>query len=409
MHLTLRTLWRLLHEPAILSICLVVFLADVMSGFVVPTIPLYATGLGASVALVGALSAVVSLISIFTALPIGLWSDRQGRKRVIASGMLLFALSSALYALAPNAYWLFPLRMLAGMAAVAVFSISAAYVGDVVRPGERGLIIGVYTTAMGFGFAVGPMVSGLLVARYGYRISYLVAAGVALVGWWVAWRFLQSSSRPAPVEARADQSVGVWHNVRLLFQNPPLLAACLGNFCNNLLFSTTFSFLPLYAAALGMNTVAIGSLFATRALASTAARIPTGILSTMLKSRYLMLAALAVAVLVMTLVALSQTPAMLAGVMLLEGLTYGVFLTAAQAFLTESAHEETRGAAVGLYGTAGSMGGTVGPLLLGLLAEMQGLAAVFVATALLLTLGWLALGYLTLRQREPGQLPAASP
>lgn len=392
---TLINLWQLFKQPAVLAICAVVFIADVMAGFVVPTLPLYATSLGASVALVGALTAVVSLVAIFAALPIGVWSDAQGRKRVIVIGMLIFVLSCVLYTLAPNAYWLLPARMLAGIAALCVFSVSTAYVGDVVRRGQRGLVIGLYSAAMGLGFAIGPAVGGVIAERAGYRVSYLVAAAIGLVGCWVAWRYLAAERAPEPIgQGHGRRSVLV--NVRLLLQDPNLLTACLGNFCINALFSTTFSFLPLYADGLALNKAAVGSLFAARALASTLTRIPTGILTTYIAPRKLMVAGLLLSALVMLLVAGTVNPLMLAGVLALEGIAYGLFLTAGQADLAESAAEETRGAAIGVYGMAGSVGGAFSPLALGLVAEVWGLPPVFVITALLLFVGGVGLWWRSL-------------
>ena len=147
---------RAARRPEILAICAVVFLADLTISFIVPTLSLYAKSLGASLVLIGALSGFVNVVSTLVAVPIGLLSDQQGRRRVITAGMLCFALSSFLYTIVPNPYWLFPVRIIAGIGGVAAFTISTAYIGDIVRNEDRGPAIGLFTTAMGLGFTIGP-------------------------------------------------------------------------------------------------------------------------------------------------------------------------------------------------------------------------------------------------------------
>jgi len=139
----------LLRRPEILAICAVVFMADVQ---------------------IGALTGFTSLIAMGAALPNGVLSDRRGRRNVIAAGMLCFAFAPWLYTLAPNAWWLFPTRALTSLGMLAVFMVSAAYLGDIVTRQARGLAVGIFATAMSLGFTVGPALGGLVAARYGYHL-----------------------------------------------------------------------------------------------------------------------------------------------------------------------------------------------------------------------------------------------
>jgi len=83
-----------------------------------------------------------------------------------------------------------------------------------------------------------------------------------------------------------------------------------------------------------------------------------------------------------------------------EGIAFGMFLTAGQAFVTGHATESRRGAAIGVYSTAGSVGSTAGPFVLGLVADAWGLAAVFQVTGALVFLGIGGLWYLRSRRRR---------
>jgi len=401
-------LMTLLRRREILAICAVVFMADVQMGIVASTFSLYAGSLGASPALIGALTGFVSLIAMGAALPMGVLSDHRGRRNVIAGGMLCFVFAPWLYTLAPNAWWLFPTRALASLGALAVFMVGAAYLGDIVTRQERGLAVGIFATAMSLGFTVGPALGGLVAARYGYHASYQLAAVLALVGFGVALLGLQKPhAQPrapdlAPAVAQPGAPLG---QLRLLLRNPLLMAASLGNLCNNMAYGVLFGFFPLYAATLGLNEAAIGGLFAARALASTVTRLPTGLLTTRLPSHILLPAALMLDLLVMLALAGTTQPLLLALLLAGDGIAYGMFLTAGQSLVTETAGAAERGAAIGLYTMAGSIGGAAGPFALGLIAEAWGLASVFVATAALMLIGVALLWVLSARQRRLAVVP----
>ncbi|MFN8443154.1 MAG: MFS transporter [Caldilineaceae bacterium] len=379
------SLLRAARRPEILAICAVVFLADVTMGFIVPTLSLYAQSLGASLALIGAISGSVNVVSTLVAVPIGLLSDQQGRRRVISVGMFCFALSAILYTVVPNPYWLFPVRVIAGIGSVASFTIATAYIGDIVRHEDRGPAIGLFTTAMGLGFTIGPAIGGLVATYYGYRGSYRLAAVIGLIGMVIAYQALREP-KTGTAELSTARAIAITGSLRqrlaALSQHPGLLAACLTNLTGSMIFNVVFSFVPLLAAGLGSNDAAIGSLFAARGLASACSRLPTGLLTTRFGARRLILISMLVSTGIMLGLARANTAA-LPLLLIFEGISYGMMLTAGHAYLTEQTDNATRGVATGVYGMMGSIGGASGPLLMGFVADWWGLPAVFWCSAAL--------------------------
>jgi len=380
---------RVLSRHDILSLCLMIFSADVVSGIIAPNFALYATSIGATMALVGTLTAVEGLSRIVVSVPVGLASDRCGRKPVLVGGMATFALASLGYTVAPNPYWLLPCKALVGVAMVGTFFVGMAYIGDVVDTRDRGPAIGLYTTFMGSGFALGSAVGGAASSRWGFAGSYYVAAGVAMLGALIALWGLKG--RPAG-QSSAQSSAPVTRSRRsawaLLGHSRPLLAACVANLCNNMWYSgLVASFFAVYADQIGLPTAIIGSIFALRAVMSTIARLPTGLASGRLSSRRLMVVALGLAAAAIMGIQATSSTALLAVLLAVEGVAYGMFLTSGQAFVTNHFDDATRGAAVGVYSTAGGIGSTGGPLVLGLIAQLWGVRPVFWAMALLIVLG----------------------
>jgi MFS family permease len=389
----------LLFRRELASVFVMVFIADLVVGIFSPTFSLYATGLGASVAFVGLLSSLVGLTRIVSSVPIGMLSDERGRKGVLVFGMLLLAVTAFLYTLASDAYQLLPIRMLHGIVITSTFFIGMAYAGDRVAKADRGLVSGVYTTCMGLGFAAGSALGGGMAARLGYTATFRVAGLLALVGFGVAWWGL---SKPAQ-QRREVRTVSPIGRLGMLAREPQLLAASLGYLLIILMFDAAIvNFFPLYAETLLIGQAAIGTMFAIRALASTSVRLPTGVGSTRVPSRYLMTAALVLGMVMVWSICFLTSPLALTIVLAGEGICFGMFLTSGQTFVTEQVDEADRGAAMGVYSMTGSIASTAGPFLMGAVAALWGLRSVFWFTGALVFVGILAFLYLSSR---PG--PAA--
>jgi MFS family permease len=399
----MQALRRVLRREVI-TICAVIFLADVMSGVVSPTFSLYAQQLGASLTVVGALSSTIGLTRLFSSMPIGVISDRVGRKAVITLGMVLFALAAIAYALSPNALWLFPSRIVGGVAMVCTFFMGFAYVGDIVTPQERGLAYGLYTTSMGTGFTVGPLFGAAIAERYGIAGSYLAAAALALLGAAIASRGLKRITNHVGGHEKAQRRLP-WSGGGNMLRQPRILASSLGNLLMSLSFGgAVANFFPIYAASLAVPQAAISSMFSVRALGSTLARLPTGAITHRVPSRWLMYTALALAMVVQLAMTQANSTTWLGVLLVMEGIAFGSFLIAGQLFVAENSTPGTRGAAVGVYSTAGSMGSTVSALMFGAVADRFGVRLVFRLAGLLILAGLLVIVWLSTR-REPAVVP----
>ncbi len=390
-------LWSLLRCKEFLAVLVMIFAADLATGIFSPTFSLYATSLGATFTLVGLLSSVVGLTRIVASIPIGMISDALGRKPVLLTGMLLLAVSSYLYTVVTDPYLLLPMRMMTGIVITSTFFIGMAYVGDVVPKADRGLASGMYTTCMGLGFTLGSFLGGRLAASAGYVLTFRTAAVLALIGFGVAWWGLSSAQEREPADPRLPSPL---RKLGLLARQPALLAVSLGYLLTILMFDAAIvSFLPLYAASLSIGQAAVGVMFSFRALASTLVRLPTGVLTTRLASRRLMLAALFLGMVMVFSICFLSSPIPLALALAGEGIGFGMYLTAGQAFITQRFDESQRGTAMGLYSMTGSIGATLGPLLLGAVADLWGLRAVFLSTGILVALGIGAILYIASRER----------
>ncbi len=379
--------YRRLMRRDVLDICLLIFIADVVTGVQTPLFPLYTTSLGASLGVLGLITAVLGLTRLASALPIGMLSDRLDRKTVLVGGMVAFAISFALYALAPNAGWLVLPRVVQALAMVATFPLGIAYIGDIVETRDRGAAIGVYTAAMGSGFAVGPLLGGWVASVAGYPAAYLTGAVIAVGGAaFGALRLVRKKARPG--EATLAQRLVDLPALAALIRQPAMVMACLANIAMTLsMTGAIFTYFPVYARGVGISTVTIGTLFAWRSIASASGRVPMGPLSARLPAHWTLAAVLVIEAGIDLAISRTTSPAWLTALLILEGVGFGVFLVSGQSAVASTADTSNRGAAVGLFWMAGSFGDLFGPIGLGLVAQSLGVIAVFQTVAIAVAVG----------------------
>jgi len=370
------------------ALCLVILLADVLAGIVVPTFSLHAQALGVSLGALGTLGALGGIVQLAASIPFGILSDRVGRPIMIVGGMACFGLGLLCFALAQGLPLLILGRVFLGLAPVATFQIGTAQLGDITTPGQRSFAFGLYATAMGLGFTIGPLIGGQLAERAGTPAAYLVGAAIALIGVALTLRTVH------PVGSKGARVTGArgLRGVAAILGRADIALVCLGNLLVTWTFAGAVStFFPLYGETLGLTAATLGSFFALRAFVSALGRLPNALIVRAFGNRAVLFAALAIEAAIMFALGHVTAPALLALLLACEGLAYGAYLVAGQAYIADQSTAENRGTATGLYGMAASLGGVTAPAAMGVLATRAGLPAVFTATAWLLVVGLLAI------------------
>ena len=105
----------------------------------------------------------------------GSLADRLGRRRVFATGLVIFSGASLLCALAPDPTFLNLARAVQGVGGAVMFAVSLALIAQEFEAGrERGMAMGAYGATIGVAVAVGPLVGGALTDSLGWEsIFYL--------------------------------------------------------------------------------------------------------------------------------------------------------------------------------------------------------------------------------------------
>ena len=123
----------------------------------------------------------VQVLTTILAKPLmGKISDRWGRKPIIVLGMVLCAGSFAAIPLLTSFATLMLTALVFGLGEAFVTSSSAALVADICQEKHFGTAMGTFGTIFDVGHASGPILAGLLIARFDYFTSFVIMGALLL-------------------------------------------------------------------------------------------------------------------------------------------------------------------------------------------------------------------------------------
>src|SRR5947207_8375151 len=114
-------------------------------------------------------------------LAFGRVGDMWSHGRVFRAGLLWSVVAFLLCAVAPSFGWLLFFRFLQGIAAGLIISCAPALVTSLYPEARRSHALGIFTMMFALGSAVGPLIGGALVARWGWPAVFWFRAPIALV------------------------------------------------------------------------------------------------------------------------------------------------------------------------------------------------------------------------------------
>lgn len=163
---------------------------------VLPVLSLYARGLEHSTPFLAGLAVgAYGLTQTLLQVPVGMLSDRLGRKKIIAAGLAVYALGSILAASSSTITGLILGRLIQGAGAIA--SVVTAMVADLTREEVRTQAMVFVGITVGISFTLGFILGPLLAARWGVPHLFWLIAAFDLLGILYLWLFI-----PEPETAR---------------------------------------------------------------------------------------------------------------------------------------------------------------------------------------------------------------
>jgi MFS transporter, DHA1 family, multidrug resistance protein len=346
----------------------------------IPVVPLYARLLGADTFQVGMINSAFLLMAGLLSMPLGILSDRLGRKLLILGGLILSACSSFLLAFSISALQMVGIYLLFGISLAMFAPTMMSYVADVTPPTHLGRAYGWYTMALYGGMSMGPATGGMMAEWLGFGAVFILSGMMILLVFGMAFFFLPRARHVVIHHPPKRDTVVV---LKDLSKNIRLLGCWLVTLGGCFAFGMFVTFVPLHASEQGMNAGQIGLIFAVQAASNALSRIPFGRLSDKVARRSSLvvmgLFGLSVAIAGFG-VASNMLEFVLCGIGL--GVSMGVAFTSVGALIPELVGADSRGLAMGGYNSSIYIGMMLSSLVMGALAGKLGFSNCFYLVAL---------------------------
>lgn len=167
-------------------------------------------------------------------IPMGMLSDRIGRKPVIIGGLVCFALGSIIAGMADSMTWLIIGRVLQGAGAIAGAVMALA--ADVTRESQRTKVMAIIGISIGFSFYLALLLGPVLSSSYGLSGIFYITALLSVAGIGLVVFIVPNAANIAP---SADTLPRLAH-IKALFTHPQLrllnISVCLLHMFITILF-----------------------------------------------------------------------------------------------------------------------------------------------------------------------------
>lgn len=306
-------------------------------------------------------------------IPLGMASDRYGRRTVVVAGMVLFVVGGAVCAQASSIEWIIVGRVIQGLGAVS--AAITAWVADATRPEVRTRAMAMVGGSIGLSFAVSLVLAPLLTGRFGLSGLFWAITFLGFVCLLIAaWAVPGVPRSPAPI---------VQVRLREVLTHADLLRLNLGVFCLHFILMAIFMVAPgMLAERGGYQTEQLWQVYLPIILLSFVFMVPLVFLTeTRRWHRGILLSC--VAALVVVLAALAFPMGLVGTVAWLVAffVAFNVLEALQPSLVSRLAPATYKGMALGLYNTAQALGVFAGAAAGGVLVS-RGVAPVF----------WLAAG-----------------
>jgi MFS family permease len=384
-----------------LAVYLPTFLLAYGQGIVLPTMPLYALEFNPSIGLASLAVAALAFGTLIADVPSGMILEKLGRRPMMLLGTLLVSLSYLGLAMASSYSELLIFRVIAGVG-TAFWGISRlAFMTDVIPIESRGRSLSMFGGIQRIGTFVGPVTGGLVASAIDLRASFFVAAALGLSATVMSFLFVPET-RPS-TSTTFRRRWGILGGV-LRRSWKDLLGAGSAQIFAQAIRSGRQIIVPLYGATvIGLSAAEVGTIISISAVIDMSLFLPAGMLMDRLGRKYATIPSFIVMAIGMALLPFTSSFITLLAATAVMGLGNGLGSGTMMTLGADLAPKEAAGEFLGLWRLVGDTGQMGGPIVVGGVADLIGLAP---AALVLAGIGVLAAGTIYVAVEETLKRPA---
>ena len=364
----------------VLSIYVPSFFIFVGMSIVSPILPLFAKSFNVSYTLVSLAISSYAFGRLLADIPCGMLSDKIGRRPLMIWGTLILALTAFLNARAGSFAEFLVLRTIQGVGSAMWMTSRTTLLADILKPEERGRVMGYFQTFQLLGSSAGPVIGGYVATWWGMQSTFTFYGALGVISLIITYLWIHE---PENITVKKNDAHFDLPTTKRLLSNRSYSLACVATFA--IFFMRTGirgTMIPLYAdAELGLNETQIGTLISYATLVNLFLTIPMGRSIDYHGRKPVIVKSLFVTMLSSIFFPFTTDYLTMAIGAILLGIGTSGAGQAPLAMATDATTDEPRGISMGLYRLFGDIGFLVGPIILGFIADNVNLPAPFYFTA----------------------------
>lgn len=348
---------------SLLRLYAIVFLVMISFSFLYLAIPLYMFALGATQFEIGLQGLIYYGVQAPLTPLVGKFSDRFGRKKLIALGLLLNAFASSALISTGDIGVILVIAVAQGVGAACYWPIIESLIADSSPVGSLGESMGLYSVSFGVGLVVGPVLAGFL-KDVSIILVFVIAAVFSLIPIVVLIRLKEKVKKKSETSTRSESGV-----LRLTgIERSSLIFSSIAVVAYGLIVGALSQIFPVYGAILGFTGTQIGLLLTFLNFSRIIGNFVTGPLSNRFSKRMVTTAGVALSSLVLLLSVFNSYASLLISLVIV-GLGIGIVYPSSLAFISESSSIK-RGMLIGFFDAFLTVGIALGAQLGGLIADI---------------------------------------
>lgn len=357
---------------------------------VLPVLALHARELpgaaaGEEMKMVGYAMAAYAMTQALFQLPLGMASDKFGRKKVIYAGMLLFAIGSLMATFAESVQMLILARAIQGAGAVS--AAVTALLADLTREEVRTRAMSMIGLSIGITFSLSLILSPILTQWVGVNGLFAIMSALTLASIAVVAKITPAEPR----QHRLHQDTQTqWRRMGEVLQNTRLLNLNFGIFTLQTCLMAMFATLPFALHNLGLEKTQHWIIYLPATIIGLILMIPAIIIGetrNKLKPVFL-LGIILTALAQFALIASIHSTWLIAVCLIIYFIGFNILEASLPSLVSKIAPSDLKGTAMGVYNTLQSVGLLVGGICGALIYDAYGHYGVLIFCTVL-TLVWL--------------------
>ena len=334
-----------------------------------PVLPLFAQALGSGNATLGMISAVSPFAGILFSFPVGVLSDKFGRRRLLIVSGAVFVIAPLLYLFISDPLMLIPVRFFHGLGTAILGPVAAALLVDRF-PGRKGEVLGRYSSATLVGRSLAPLTGGVIISYFAtfpglisYQVVYVVAFLFAIPAFAITLMYSEKDSH----DIAFMQFTEFTRSFGAFFGDRVLRATAFVEMATYFSFGAFETFLPVFLFDRGFSAVEIGIIFSVQVVLMAATKPLFGRVADRVDKRVQIIAGLFMIGVSVAIIPYFSNLFVFLLISIVAGLGLSLSTVATGSYIGEIAAKKEIGASMGALSSTMDIGHSLGPLVTGLI------------------------------------------